>query len=108
MERGVRALGEYRGAVVSAALGDNQASFLGSVREPEKTAVINMGTGGQISMMSGAPGLLTETERRPLTNEDFILVGSSLCAGRAYSILEKFLRSCASLRAHSRAISMRR
>ncbi len=97
VERGVRALGEYRGAAVSAALGDNQASFLGSVREPEKTALVNMGTGGQISMMSGAAGLLTETERRPLTDEDFILVGSSLCAGRAYAILEKFLRSCAAL-----------
>ena len=97
VERGVRALGEYRGAVVSAALGDNQASFLGSVREPEKTALVNMGTGGQISMMSNATGLLTETERRPLTGGDFILVGSSLCGGRAYAILEKFLRSCAAL-----------
>ncbi len=97
VERGVRALGEYRGAVVSAALGDNQASFLGSVREPEKTALVNMGTGGQISMMSGAAGLLNETERRPLTGADFILVGSSLCGGRAYQILEKLLRSCAML-----------
>jgi len=97
VERGVRALGSYRGATVSAALGDNQASFLGSVREPEKTALINMGTGGQISMMSGATGMLTETERRPLTGGDFILVGSSLCGGYAYAILERFLRSCAAL-----------
>jgi sedoheptulokinase len=97
VERGVRALGEYKGAVVAAALGDNQASFLGSVKEPEKTALVNMGTGGQISMMSGASGMLTETERRPLTGGDFILVGSSLCGGRAYAILEKFLRSCAAL-----------
>lgn len=97
VERGVRALGAYRGAVVSAALGDNQASFIGSVKEPEKTALVNMGTGGQISMMSSAAGMLTETERRPLTGGDFILVGSSLCGGRAYAILEKFLRSCAKL-----------
>lgn len=97
VERGVRALGEYRGAAVSAALGDNQASFLGSVREPEKTALVNMGTGGQISMESNASGMLLETERRPLTGGDYILVGSSLCGGRAYAILEKFLRSCARL-----------
>ena len=97
VETGLRALGEYRGAVISIALGDNQASFLGSVREMEKSVLVNMGTGGQISMMSGAAGLLTETERRPLVGGDFILVGSSLCGGRAYQLLEKFLRSCASL-----------
>jgi len=97
VERGVRALGEYRGAAVSLALGDNQASFLGAVREPERAALVNMGTGGQISMMSNAAGLLFEAERRPLVGVDFILVGSSLCGGRAYAILERFLRSCAAL-----------
>lgn len=97
VERGVRALGEYRGAVVAAALGDNQASFIGSVREMDKAALVNMGTGGQISMMSGATGALIEAERRPLVGEEYLLVGSSLCGGRAYQILEKFLRSCARL-----------
>ena len=97
VEAGLRALGEYRGAAVSIALGDNQASFLGSIREMDRSVLVNVGTGGQISMMSGAAGMLTETERRPLVGGDFILVGSPLCAGRAYQLLEKFLRSCASL-----------
>ena len=97
VEEGVRALGDYRGAAVSVALGDNQASFIGSVRDMERTALVNMGTGGQISMMSDAAGALTEAERRPLLSGQYLLVGSSLCGGRAYAILEKFLRSCARL-----------
>lgn len=91
------AIGEFRGIPVSAALGDNQASFIGSVRQPERTVLINMGTGGQISMMSDASGALADAEKRPLTDGDFILVGSSLCAGYAYQLTERFLRSCASL-----------
>jgi sedoheptulokinase len=97
VEAGVRALGGYRGAAVSVALGDNQASFIGSVREMERTALVNMGTGGQISMMSDAAGVLTEAERRPLLFGQYLLVGSSLCGGHAYAILEKFVRSCARL-----------
>ena len=97
VEAGVRALGKYKGASVSAALGDNQAGFIGSVREIDRAALVSVGTSGQISMMSGAPGGLIESERRPLTDGQFILVGSSLCGGYAYAILEKFLRSCAAL-----------
>ncbi len=94
---GVEAVGEYRGAAVSAALGDNQASFIGSVRDMETSVLVNMGTGGQISMMSDATGALLAAERRPLTDGAYLLVGSALCGGRAYQILEGFLRSCARL-----------
>ena len=88
-------LGTYKGRPVTAALGDNQASFLGSVGFRENTLLLNVGTGGQISVLSGqyfeAPGI----EARPLTKDKFILVGSSLCGGRAYAILEKFFRAYA-------------
>ena len=53
-----------------------------------------MGTGGQISVLSPdyfeAPGI----EARPITEGNYLLVGASLCGGRAYAILERFLRSC--------------
>lgn len=86
-------LGHYRGIPVTAALGDNQASFLGSVGIKEHTLLLNMGTGGQISVLSDqyyeAPGI----EARPFVKDKYLLVGSSLCGGRAYAILERFLRS---------------
>ncbi len=91
--REVAVLGEYRGIPVTAALGDNQASFLGSVGLARGTALLNMGTGGQISMLSDqyfeAPGI----EARPFLGGSYLLAGSSLCGGRAYAILEKFFRS---------------
>lgn len=39
-------LGTYRGIPVTVAIGDNQASFLGSVGLKERTLLLNMGTGG--------------------------------------------------------------
>ena len=85
-------LGTYRGRPVTAAIGDNQASFLGSVGLEEDALLVNMGTGGQISALSTryftAPGI----EARPLAPGHWLLVGSSLCGGRAYAILERFFR----------------
>lgn len=86
-------LGSYRGIPVMAAIGDNQASFLGSVGMQAGAALVNMGTGGQISLLSDqyfeAPGI----EARPLKKGKYLLVGSSLCGGRAYAALERFFKS---------------
>ena len=89
-------LGNFRGIpVVTTAIGDNQASFLGSVGIQEGKALVNMGTGGQISLMSDsvfeAPGI----ETRPFIEDKYLLVGSSLCGGRAYAVLEHFFREYA-------------
>lgn len=88
-------LGMYRGIPVTVGIGDNQASFLGSVGMRERTLLLNMGTGGQISVLSGqyfeAPGI----EARPFLDGKYLLVGSSLCGGRAYAVLERFFRSIA-------------
>lgn len=86
-------LGYYRGRRVTVALGDNQASFLGAVGLKENTLLVNVGTGGQISLLSDqcfdAPGI----ETRPFLKGKYLLVGASLCGGRAYAILERFFRS---------------
>lgn len=86
-------LGAYKGIPVAVAIGDNQASFLGSAGMEESTILLNMGTGGQISVFSTqyfeAPGI----ECRPLTKDRYLLVGASLCGGRAYAIVERFFRS---------------
>lgn len=86
-------LGTYRGIPVSIAIGDNQASFLGSAGTKEQALLINMGTGGQISVLSDQYMEAEGIEARPFTKERFLLVGASLCGGRAYAILERFFRS---------------
>ena len=86
-------LGYYDGIPVTVALGDNQASFLGSVGFQENTLLLNMGTGGQISVLSDKPFEEGGIEARPLARGKYILVGASLCGGRAYAVLEKFFRT---------------
>ncbi len=86
--------GEYRGIPVTAAIGDNQAAFLGSVSERDGV-LVNIGTGSQISWTSGYSEDLGECELRPLTDGNYLTVGSALCGGRAYALLERFFRSFA-------------
>ena len=88
------AAGRYRNIPVSVAIGDNQAAFFGSVREPETTVLVNIGTGSQVSLQCGrnTPVLVGAVETRPLTENRWLLSGSGLCGGRAYAVLERFFR----------------
>ncbi|MCL2059423.1 MAG: FGGY family carbohydrate kinase [Oscillospiraceae bacterium] len=81
------------GVPVSFCIGDNQASFLGAVAEPDASVLINVGTGGQISVCGDnlAGGHLLEV--RPLSGARCLQVGATLCAGSAYAALEKFYAS---------------
>lgn len=91
-------LGSYQDIPVTVAIGDNQASFLGSVQEPETMALANFGTGSQISrMVRKLDGLQTESgiEIRPFLKGSYLLCGSALCGGKAYALLERFFRSFA-------------
>lgn len=85
------------GTPVCCGLGDNQASFIGTVRDMAGSVLVNMGTGGQISMLASHAVTAGDLEARPLAGGQSILVGSMLCGGRAYALLEGFLRSCARL-----------
>ena len=88
-------IGSYNGIPVCTAIGDNQASFLGTVRRANDTVLVNMGTGGQISVFSRKARIAPGIEARPLFRDAFLLVGSSLCGGRAYALLKDFLKACA-------------
>lgn len=88
-------IGKYHGIPVSVALGDNQASFLGSVREHKSSILINIGTGSQISTVSAYCEVSPKVELRPFVEGKFLLCGSALCGGFAYSMLENFFRSYA-------------
>lgn len=88
-------VGSYKGIPVSAAIGDNQASFLGSVENAADSVLVNMGTGGQISVLSDTYFTAKGIEVRPFVKGHYLLAGSSLCGGRAYALLEHFFRSYA-------------
>ena len=85
------------GTPVACAIGDNQASFIGAVSEPEHSVLVNVGTGAQVSMAGRAQRPLALCEQRPLEGEGMLLVGSSLCGGRAYALLHRFFLDCARL-----------
>ncbi len=85
------------GIPVGVAIGDNQASFLGSVAEPEKSVLVNVGTGSQVSFVTSSADSPSCGEIRPLTDNEYLFVGSSLCGGRAYAILKNFFALCAQM-----------
>ncbi len=90
-------IGQYDGRIpVACAIGDNQASFLGSVRDMEHAVLCNLGTGGQVSFLTDYSDDPTP-ELRPCFADKYLRVGASLCGGRAFALLERFLRSAAEL-----------
>lgn len=83
-------IGAYKGIPISVAIGDNQASFLGSVKD-KNSLLINIGTGSQISIIGNMSE--NQLEIRPLNNGDNLLVGCSLCGGSASAILKGMAES---------------
>lgn len=91
----IAVLGAYRGIPVTIAIGDNQASFLGSVRHANEEILINLGTGGQVSLLSDRILTGEDIETRPFIEGSYLAVGASLCGGRAYASLAGFFAQCA-------------
>ncbi len=93
--RPLETIGQTReGVPVIVPMGDNQASMIGSVKETDTTLLLNVGTGSQASM--GTDRYLScggSVELRPCPPDGYLMVGSSLCGGRAYALLEEFYRS---------------
>ena len=84
------------GIPVIVSLGDNQASVLGSVSDLCDTVLINIGTGSQVSMGTAEyHDVSGSIELRPCVEGTSLLVGSGLCGGRAYAMLEQFYRQVA-------------
>ncbi len=82
------------GIPVMVGIGDNQASFFGAAgMDYSDTLLLNLGTAGQISFPANLiSGRGENVELRPLSQYSYLVVGASLCAGRAYSLLEEFYR----------------
>ena len=87
-------VGKCRGIPVSVPIGDNQASFLGSVGKNKSSMLVNIGTGSQISYVSDEYlEVDKDLEVRPFIEGKYLVCGSALCGGFAYSMLEEFFRS---------------
>jgi sugar (pentulose or hexulose) kinase len=80
------------GTPVCVACGDNQASFLGSVGDLDNSVLVNVGTGGQVSVHVSDARPTDELEARPFVDGGFLLVGAGLVGGRSYAWLRDFLR----------------
>lgn len=87
------ALGIDPDTVVCAGIGDHQASVLGCRPIGQRSCVVNIGTGGQVSLLTAQPYTFEGLETRPLFDDHFVVTGASLCGGWAYHFLEGFFRS---------------
>ncbi|MBI1914634.1 MAG: hypothetical protein HYS12_07835 [Planctomycetes bacterium] len=83
------------GLPVFVGIGDNQASFLGSVADRDNTLLVNVGTGGQVAAFSETFAVDPALETRPFPGGGYLLVNAGLSGGRIYALLEGFFRAVA-------------
>lgn len=100
-----KSAGKYKGIPVCVALGDNQASFIGSVSDAGD-ALINIGTGSQISWLSDELVTAEGVENRPFDGKRYLAAGCALCGGRAFAMVEKLFREIANLASDKGITSM--
>ena len=91
-QRCANALGLAADTPVCASMGDNQASVIGAAGFAERTAVLNLGTGGQISIPRDDCATFVGLETRLMPFGRCILVGASLCGGWSYAYLKQFFQ----------------
>lgn len=80
------------GLPVAVAIGDNQASYIGSVRDATRALLVNIGTGAQVSVLVGVLARGPSLEARPFPGGRYLLVGAGLYGGASYALLHDFFR----------------
>ncbi len=84
-------MGTWNNIPVAVAIGDNQASFMGAV-DQMGSALFNVGTGSQVSVLTDTAQCIAPVEVRPFIEQKYLLVGSALCGGRSFVLMERFFR----------------
>jgi sedoheptulokinase len=85
-------IGYYKNIPVFVGLGDNQASVLGSISQIDEMALINLGTGGQVSLVLTNENISPDVETRVFVESKKLAVGVTLCSGKAYEIMMRFIK----------------
>ena len=80
-------------AVVCSPVGDAQSSVIGSVGFASDTIVINLGTGGQISIPRAEPVYTCELDAWPMPFGGYLQLGATLCGGWSYAYLKDFFKA---------------
>ncbi len=78
------------GTPVFAAIGDHQASFLGSVADRRNSVLVNVGTGAQVAMFTDGIEFVAPIELRPFPCGGNLLSNVGLAGGWSYQVLEEF------------------
>lgn len=81
------------GIPVTYPVGDNQAGFFGMVSDWQHSALVSMGTSGQISLFSTLSTCPSSMELRPFMGEGYLHVGATLTAGKAYETIKRLVAS---------------
>ena len=68
-------IGNYHDISVLVALGDKQASFLSTLGNKTDSVLVNLGTGGQVSLLIDDYVEVEEIETRPFIDGKYLLVG---------------------------------
>ena len=63
---------------------------MGNMNSAGSVGVVNLGTGGQVSVPHRDYSFVQSLETRPMPFGGFILVGASICGGWSYSYLCSF------------------
>lgn len=80
------------GIPVFAAIGDHQASFIGSVTDRDNSILINVGTGAQVAVYTDSLDFEPPIELRPFPCGGNLLSNVGLAGGWSYQVLEQFFR----------------
>ena len=83
-------VGYYGDIPVYVAIGDNQAAYLGAVRDLQHSVHLTVGTSSQISVYSERYVEVKGLDTRPFPGGGYLLVGASLCGGVAFAMLKDF------------------
>jgi sedoheptulokinase len=91
-------IGNHKDIPVFVGLGDNQASVLGSIEKIDEMLLINIGTGGQVSLvLKKGENISPEIETRMFVEEMRLAIGAALCSGKSYEIIMRFIKDIGSI-----------
>lgn len=80
------------GTPVYVAIGDHQASFLGSVADRNSSVLVNVGTGAQVAVFTEGYDFALPIELRPCPLGGNLMSNVGLAGGWSYQLLEEFFQ----------------